>query len=307
MLERCSLLAPELVSMRSVRPLVPGCQPMMCHRARSVTRMLGAVALPVGIVLFGLAGVASHAREATGPPSDGSDTAQDTALPSKPSNTPAKQDGAKRPAFDPIAERIKYLHDRLRITPAQEPLWANLAQVMRDNAKAIEPLAKDRLQSTPNRTAVETLGIYEKLGEVQMNGLKNFIAAFQALYDALSDQQKKIADVLLRTSPLGMVGSIPALPEQLFELPPSTAYASLALLPSPGPSAFPPYQYGLPYPAYPYYPPWIIGFPLGLGPPVFLLVPRRFPHRVFVPSHRPAHSGVPRVGGPRMQPPLRIR
>jgi hypothetical protein len=269
--------------------------------------MLGAATLPVGIVLFGLSGAASRAQEATGPPSDRSDAAQDTASPSKPSNPPAKQDRAKQPAFDPIAERIKYLHDRLRITPEQELLWANLAQVMRDNAKAIEPLARDRLQSTPNRTAVETLGIYEKLGETQMDGLKKFIAAFQALYDALSDQQKKIADVLLRTSPLSMVGTIPALPDQLFELPPGSAYASLVLLPSPGPSVYPPYQYALPYPAYPYYPPWIVGFPLGLGPSVFLLVPRRFPPRVFVPSHRPAHSGVPHVGAPRMQQPLRIR
>ena len=163
---------------------------------------------------------------------------------------------------------------------------------------AIEPLARERLQPTPNRTAVETLRLYEKLGEVQMDGLKNFLAAFQALYDALSDQQKKIADVLLRTSPLSMVGSIPALPEQLFELPPSTAYAYQALPPLPGPSDYLSYQYGLPYPAYPYYPPWIIGPPVGLGPSAFLLVPRRLPHRAFVPFHPSVRRGVPHAGAP---------
>jgi periplasmic protein CpxP/Spy len=266
---------------------------MMCYRARSVTRTFAALALPMGIAFVGLSGVASRAQGAiTGLPPDKIDTTQDSATPSRSANAPAQQDRTRQPAFDPIAERLKYLHDRLRITPAQEPLWADLAQVMRENAKAIESLAKQRLQPTPNRTAVETLSIYEKLGEVQMDGLKKFLSVFQALYNGLSDQQKKIADVLFRTSPLSMVGSIPALPEQLFEPPSSTVYAYNALPPLPGPPVYPSYQYSLPYPAYPYYPPWVLGPPIGLGPSFFLLVPRHFHHhRSFVPFRPPVRMG----------------
>jgi hypothetical protein len=251
---------------------------MICYRARSVTRMFAALALPVGIAFVSLSGVASRAQGAdTRSPPDRIDTAQEIATPSRSANPPAQQDRTRHPAFDPIAERLKYLHDRLRITPAQEPLWTNLAQVMRENAKAIEPLAKQRLQPMPNRTAVETLSIYEKLGEVQMDGLKKFLSAFQALYNGLSDQQRKIADVLFRTSPLSMVGSIPALPEQLFEPPSSTVYAYNALPPLPGQPVYPSYGYSLPYPAYPYSPP-SLGPPIGLGSSFFLLVPRHFHH-----------------------------
>jgi hypothetical protein len=151
---------------------------MVWYRTRSVARTLGALTLPAGLVVVGLSGVALRAQEASGPPPGRSDETQETATPSGVSNAPAQQDRVNQPAFDPIAERLKYLHDRLRITPAQEPLWANLAQGMRDNAMAIEPLARERLQPTPNRTAVETLRLYEKLGEVQMDGLKKFLTAF---------------------------------------------------------------------------------------------------------------------------------
>src|SRR3954454_3550342 len=225
---------------------------MMCYRARSVTRTFAALTLPIGIAFVSLSGVASRAKVVeTGPPPDRIDTTQEIATSSRSANAPAQQDRIRQPAFDPIAERLKYLHDRLRITPAQEPLWTNLAQIMRENAKAIEPLTKQRLQPTPNRIAVETLSIYEKLGEVQMDGLKKFLGAFQALYNGLSDQQKKIADVLFRTSPLSMVGSIPALPEQLFEPLSSSVYAYNALPPLPGQPVYPSYEYRLPYPAYP--------------------------------------------------------
>src|SRR3954451_25123812 len=236
---------------------------MMCYRARSVTRTFAALALPIGIAFIGLSGVTSRAQGAdTGPPPDRIDTTQGIATPSRSANAPAQQDRTRQPAFDPIAERLKYLHDRLRITPAQEPLWADLAQVMRDNAKAIEPLAKQRLQPTPNRTAVETLSIYEKLGEVQMDGLKKFLSAFQALYNGLSDQQKKIADVLFRTSALSTVGTILALPEQLFEPRSSPVSAYTARPRLPGQPGYPPSGYRPPYPPYPYCPPWALGPPI---------------------------------------------
>jgi hypothetical protein len=279
---------------------------MLSHRFHAVARTLAAATLRLGIAFVGLSGAVSLVHGANaGPSPNRVDAAQDTTPSSGLLTAPAQQGRTGHPAFDPTAERLKYLHDRLRITPAQEPLWANVAQSLRENAKAVAPLARERLQATPDRTAVETLGIYEKLGEVQMEGLKRFVAAFQALYTALSDQQKKIADVLFRTSPLGMVGSIPEFPEQLFELPLGTVHDFGGYPLSPPQPIYPPYEYGLPYPAYsyyPYYPAWIPSPPIGLGSPFFLLVPRHYHHhRIFLPPRPPFHVGVPPAWAPGMQ------
>jgi periplasmic protein CpxP/Spy len=117
------------------------------------------------------------------------------------------------PTFDPIAARIEYLHDRLRITPDQEPLWDVVAQTIRDNALDIAPLLKERLRTKTNGSALDVLHSYEVLGEAQLDSLKKFIAAFDSLYASLSESQKKIADAILREGPLRtMIGGIPEVP-----------------------------------------------------------------------------------------------
>jgi len=242
---------------------------MKCRLTDSIARAL----IPAGVAVAGLP--MAFATE-TGLPAESVDQPADTG-----STPPSASAHPKPPALDPIAERLKYLHDRLGITPGQEPLWADLARVMQDNAKAVTPLIRERLQVTKNRTAVETLDIYERLGEAQLEGLKNFLAAFRALYDKLSDQQKKIADVIFRTSPLSMFGTIPEPPQELAELPPSSVPAS---------GAYPPSFEPLPYPSYAYYPwlynPRVTGPALGIGTS-FLLFPGPHHHPVFL------HAGPP--------------
>jgi hypothetical protein len=48
------------------------------------------------------------------------------------------------PAVDRDEQRISTLHDRLGITPSQEGLWGQLAQVMRTNDDKIDALATER-------------------------------------------------------------------------------------------------------------------------------------------------------------------
>jgi periplasmic protein CpxP/Spy len=123
------------------------------------------------------------------------------------------QTPAAPPTFDPIAARIKYLHDRLRITPDQEPLWDTVAQAIRNNAQDIAPLLKERLRAKTSGSALDVLHSYEALGEAQLDSLKTFIAAFDSLYASLSESQKKIADAILREGPLNtMIGGIPEVP-----------------------------------------------------------------------------------------------
>ncbi len=258
---------------------------MMRRLTHSVARIL----VPAGMAVAGL--VMAPAVE-TGPLAETAGAPADS-----PSTPPSVTTRPPQPAFNPIVERLKYLHDRLRITPAQEPLWADLARVMQDNAKAMAPLIRERLQVTKNRTAVETLEIYERLGEVQLEGLKNFVAAFQALYDKLSDQQKKIADVIFRSSPLSMIGGVPEPSQELAELPPSRMSALRAYPPSYEPLPYGSYAHYPPYFAYPYYPnyPWVAGPLLGLGTAFFVL-PSPYHHHVFLPFH--VHAGPPHAFHP---------
>jgi hypothetical protein len=105
---------------------------------------------------------------------------------------------SRRAAADDVETRIKTLHTELHITPAQEPAWNNVAQVMRGNANRMKDLrAKTQQQSTA--TAVEQLNSYAEVVDAHSDGVHKFIPAFQTLYDSMSDAQKKTADSVLRT------------------------------------------------------------------------------------------------------------
>jgi hypothetical protein len=166
-------------------------------RALAAATLLGSVGLPLSV---------SWAQTAASVPSG---TAVPAPATSTPPGAPMPEDGARPPALDPMTQRINYLHGRLRITRAQEPLWAGLTQVMRDNATALAPLLRGRFQATQGGNAIEMLGAGEKLDAVQLDGLRKFIAAFQALYESMSDEQRKIADYVFRRSPLSEESAAP--------------------------------------------------------------------------------------------------
>jgi LTXXQ motif family protein len=97
---------------------------------------------------------------------------------------------------DRVEARITELHAKLSITPAQEELWSNVTQVMRDNAKTMEELAKTRSENMYTMTAVDDLKSYGGIAEAHAEGLKKFIPVFEPLYVSMSDAQKKNADIV---------------------------------------------------------------------------------------------------------------
>ena len=99
---------------------------------------------------------------------------------------------------DRVEERIKDLHTKLKITPAQEELWNNVTQVMRDNAKTMEALIKARSEEASTMTAIDDLKSYGEIVESHADGIRKFIPAFEPLYASMSDAQKKAADTLFR-------------------------------------------------------------------------------------------------------------
>ncbi len=282
---------------------------MIGHIANRITRAVTVAILPGTVAFVSLPPASCFAQAADAGIAPGTTVpAPDTGTPSEPRQVPPQEDTAKQPVLDPIAARIKYMHDRLRITPAQEPLWAKLAQVMRDNAKAMAPLVRERFQAAREAGAIENLNAYEKLEEAELEGLKNFTAAFQALYASMSDQQKKIADFTLRLSLANMVGTVPQLPELEVTaplLPYNPPYES-----NPDDQGYAYYSYEPPYP-YSYAPPFFLGFPVGLGAPFFFYHRHAgYPHAGyshFGPFRPRMHGGIPAHGGNFMLGPWHAR
>jgi hypothetical protein len=106
-------------------------------------------------------------------------------------------------AVDHTENRIKQLQDALKFTEDQEPLWSNLTLVMRDNAKNMDALTKDRADNKKTMNTVEYLKFQSQITESRSEQLKRFIPPFETLYASLSDEQKTTVDALFRTGKHG--------------------------------------------------------------------------------------------------------
>jgi len=102
-------------------------------------------------------------------------------------------------AVDHNEARIKQLHETLKITDAQEELWKNLTQVMRQNAKDMDAINKDMAENTQTMNAVDHMKFHSQITEVHLDQVKKFIPPFETLYASMSDGQKKITDTTFRT------------------------------------------------------------------------------------------------------------
>ncbi len=94
-----------------------------------------------------------------------------------------------------VDANIAQLHQRLQIAPSQEPQFAALANVMRQNA---------RMMSSPppaNPNAVETLRLAIQYGQQEIDGMRRLLPALQALYASLSPAQRQTADMVFRQGP----------------------------------------------------------------------------------------------------------
>jgi periplasmic protein CpxP/Spy len=111
---------------------------------------------------------------------------------------PGMATSGKASKTDRVEVRIKELYTKLKITPAQEGLWDNVTKAMRDDAKTMEALIKERSEKATAMNAVDDLKSYSGISEAHARGLKTFISVFEPLYASMSDAQKKDADTLFR-------------------------------------------------------------------------------------------------------------
>ncbi len=108
---------------------------------------------------------------------------------------PVQAPSAAAPAQN-VEANIAQLHQRLQITPAQEPRFAALANVMRANARmtpASPPAA--------NPSAVDDLQVAIQVGAQELDGLKRLLPPLEALYASLTPAQQKTADQVFRQGP----------------------------------------------------------------------------------------------------------
>ncbi len=109
-----------------------------------------------------------------------------------PASHVAKEDSAKDNAED-VEERIKSMHRQLAITSAQEPIWHDVAEVMRENQREMQE-AVERRQQAKTMTAIDDLKAYEGIAKAHTKSLEKLIPSFEKLYNSLSDVQKASAD-----------------------------------------------------------------------------------------------------------------
>nr|WP_057928930.1 Spy/CpxP family protein refolding chaperone [Burkholderia ambifaria] len=97
-----------------------------------------------------------------------------------------------------IEQRIKYLHDQLKITSAQEPQWKTFADTMRENGETMGHLYRARMESH-NVSAVDDMKQYAELAQANADGAKKLADAFAPLYERFPADQKALADTTFRS------------------------------------------------------------------------------------------------------------
>jgi len=178
------------------------------HRPIAVAALMGAtmLATPLTAARAASADTAQlQLAQATAPVAQPASPAPATPAPQSASPTPAapaNQAAPQTQSGDTTAEtkpetvdqRIAALHAALQITPQQESKWDRVAQVMRDNAAAMQKLMAERDSQAGNITAVQDLQEYEKFAQAHVTGLRKLTVAFDGLYKSMPAAQKKVAD-----------------------------------------------------------------------------------------------------------------
>ena len=139
--------------------------------------------------------------------------AQQTAAPASPPPTAATTAATNTTATaaptrrDTIVERrIADLRSNLKITAAEQKPFEEFAQAMRDNARRMDEAVSAKRTSAATATAVEQMRAYAELAQAHSEEVNRLVAPFATLYDALSPDQRKMADQSFRKFSSGAAG-----------------------------------------------------------------------------------------------------
>lgn len=108
-------------------------------------------------------------------------------------------EGSMRQMMSPerVEGRIAFLRTELKVTEAQEPLWAAVAEGLRANAESSKGMMSGMTQSDGPRTLPQRLADRESMLSARLDGLRRFKTAIEPFYASLHETQKATADELL--------------------------------------------------------------------------------------------------------------
>ena len=93
--------------------------------------------------------------------------------------------------------RIAFLKAELKITPAQETQWQQVAGAMHENANSLDQAIKTARQDRGSMDAVQRLALREQFAKVRAENDARLLAAFKPLYASLSAEQQQVANQLV--------------------------------------------------------------------------------------------------------------
>jgi periplasmic protein CpxP/Spy len=120
----------------------------------------------------------------------------DAAPPATTSGAPRAVSGST--AAQRVEEHILRLRAELRITPVEQPQWEKFADVMRENAGAMDQIFAERLQQIPTMNALQNMQSYAQIAAAHADHVQKLAVAFADLYNAMPDRQKKLTDQVFR-------------------------------------------------------------------------------------------------------------
>jgi acyl-CoA reductase-like NAD-dependent aldehyde dehydrogenase len=93
--------------------------------------------------------------------------------------------------------RIAFLKAELKITPAQETQWQQVAAAMHENANSLDQAIKAARQDHGSMDAVQRLALREQFAKARAENDGRLLAAFKPLYASLSPEQQQVANQLV--------------------------------------------------------------------------------------------------------------
>jgi hypothetical protein len=109
-------------------------------------------------------------------------------------------------AFMPNEQRLALLKSRLNITEAQMPQWNAFADALQSGAGKVRAAYAEARQAGVPASAPDRTELRVKMLSVVLDSLKATVAAEKSLYAVLTDDQKKIANEALTSSPRMTMG-----------------------------------------------------------------------------------------------------
>ncbi|MBY0428957.1 MAG: Spy/CpxP family protein refolding chaperone [Alphaproteobacteria bacterium] len=100
-----------------------------------------------------------------------------------------------------MEQRIKMLHDTIKVTPEQESNWADVVQVMHDNEAKMSEMMTTGHGKMDNATAIDELKSMQSMTQTHADCMAKFNDAFESFYNDLTPEQKSKADAFFKDMP----------------------------------------------------------------------------------------------------------